>query len=213
MELDEPKSLGRPAARTARHARLREPHILPLTGLVERIRQEQGCGLAVPYCDPDDGGIQAECLFVLEAPGARAVASGFVSRNNPDETAKNFCLLNAAAGIPRARTATWNIVPWYIGTGKRIRAAATADVTTGWPYLLRLLDLLPRLRVVVLVGRKAQRVQSRLAVERPELAVLACPHPSPLFINRRAENRDLVLEALRQAAAILKTGTMQSHEV
>ncbi len=73
----------------------------------------------VPHFDPLDGGINARVLFLLEAPGAKAVASGFVSRNNPDETARNFFDLNMAAGIARRDTVCWNVVPWYIGTGTK----------------------------------------------------------------------------------------------
>ena len=40
----------------------------------------------------------AAILYLLEAPGRRAIESGFVSRDNPDETAKNFFLLNIEAG-------------------------------------------------------------------------------------------------------------------
>jgi hypothetical protein len=65
---------------------------------------------------------------LLEAPGGRAVGSGFVSRNNPDETAKNFFLLNQEAGLPRSRTVTWNVVPWYVGSGEKIRAVTDADI-------------------------------------------------------------------------------------
>ena len=187
----------------ARYARLAEPHILPLTQLVEQVRRERGCGSAVPYCDPADGGIHADCLFLLEAPGPRAVASGFISRNNPDETAKNFMLLNEAAGIARSRTVIWNIVPWYIGSGERIRAATSQDIKEGWPYLQRALHLLPRVAVAVLIGRKAQRVRRQFTDLRPEVEVLDCPHPSPLFVNRLPANRAVVLEALRAAAAVL----------
>ena len=35
----------------------------------------------------------------------KSVGSGFVSRNNPDETAKKFLLLIQEAGLPRARAA------------------------------------------------------------------------------------------------------------
>jgi hypothetical protein len=55
--------------------------------------------------------LDAECLFLLEAPGGNAVE--FISRNNNDETAKNFFKLNTDANLPRMRTVSWNIVPWY----------------------------------------------------------------------------------------------------
>ncbi|HEY7504677.1 MAG TPA: uracil-DNA glycosylase, partial [Gemmatimonadales bacterium] len=148
-------------------------------------------------------GIDADCLFLLEAPGPRAVESGFVSRNNPDETAKSFMLLNEAAGIARSRTVVWNIVPWYIGSGQRIRPATGKDIDEGWPYVVRLLDLLPRVAVAVLVGRKAQRVRRHFVALRPDVAVFDCPHPSPLFVNRLPANREVVVEALRAVAAAL----------
>jgi hypothetical protein len=85
----------------------------------------------LPDFDPWDAGIDAEILFLLEAPGARAVASTIVSRNNPDETAKNMFLLHQDACIPRARTLLWNVVPWYIGDGARIRAATPQDLEQG----------------------------------------------------------------------------------
>jgi uracil-DNA glycosylase len=142
-------------------------------------------------------------LYLLEAPGAKAVRSGFISRNNPDETAKNFFELNQAAGIPRERTAIWNIVPWYIGSGVRIRAADRADIDAGIPSLTRLLTLLPKLRVVVLVGRKAEHAASVVSQLRPELRVFRSPHPSPLFINNAQGNRTRILNILREAAVHL----------
>jgi hypothetical protein len=87
---DQPKSLGYIHERRSRLARLRESHVAPLTDFVERVRQERGCGDHFPYFDPFDGGVNARCLFVLEAPGPKAVESGFILRNNPDESARNF---------------------------------------------------------------------------------------------------------------------------
>ncbi|HET6962909.1 MAG TPA: hypothetical protein VFJ27_10445, partial [Terriglobia bacterium] len=84
---DVPKSLGDPNHRAARIARLQEPHVRPLTSFVDTIRDETGYGTAIPYFDPADGGVRALCLFLLEAPGPKAVRRGFISRNNPDETA------------------------------------------------------------------------------------------------------------------------------
>ena len=201
--IDTPKSLGDERHRAQRFAQLYKPHIDALTALVDRIRRERGCGKAVPYFDPADGGVEAECLFVLEAPGPKAVKSGFISRNNPDETAKNWLELNAKAGVPRSRTIICNIVPWYIGSGNQVRAASPSDIDEGWPYLLQLLDMLPLLRIIVLVGRKAQRVVPRLRAVRPDLRILDCPHPSPLFVNRKPQNCGILLAALREVAAAL----------
>jgi uracil-DNA glycosylase len=180
-----------------------EPHVAPLTAYVAALRNEAGPNAAIPDFDPWDGGATAELLYLLEAPGAKAVLSGFISRNNPDETAKNFFELNRAADIPRKRTVTWNIVPWYIGTGDHIRAAGRSDIEAGLPALTRLLALLPKLKVVVLVGRKAERAASLISQLRPQLRLLRSPHPSPLFINNARGNWDRILSVLCEAAACL----------
>ena len=121
IPMDAPKSLGITAVRGARVSALELPHVEPLSAFVRNLRAKMGPSYTVPYFDPADGGVQADCLFLLEAPGPKAVKSGFVSRNNPDETAKNFFLLNLEAGIDRERTIVWNIVPWYLGSGTKIR--------------------------------------------------------------------------------------------
>ena len=201
--MDAPKTLADASARKARLAALSEPHIAPLTAFVKRLRQAAGHVEGVPEFDPLDGGVLAECLFLLEAPGGRAVGSGFVSRNNPDETAKNFFLLNEEAGLLRARTVTWNVVPWYVGSGEKIRAVTGADIQTSSPHLQELLGLLPALRVVVLVGRKAQRARPVFERLASHCMLFECPHPSPLSLNGRPERRSEILQCLKAVAAQL----------
>ncbi|MEQ1795399.1 MAG: uracil-DNA glycosylase [Nitrospira sp.] len=196
MSTDRPKLLGDATAVAVRMKELRAPHIAPLTSFVEDLRAEAGPGAEVPYFDPWDGGVEATTLFLLEAPGAKAVHSGFVSRNNPDETAKNFFELNVEAGINRKRTVIWNAVPWYIGNGRKIRAATPKDLTDGLKPLPRLLALLPNLREIVLVGRKAEKAAAQL--DRSSYAVFTCPHPSPMFVNHAPGNRGKILAVLRQ---------------
>src|ERR1700683_3159077 len=87
--IDSAKCLGDDSQRDVRLALLRGDKMCRLTEFVEQLRTERE-GDRVPNFDPLDGGIRAKCLFLLEAPGPKAVASGFVSRNNPDETAKNW---------------------------------------------------------------------------------------------------------------------------
>jgi len=178
----------------------------PLAAYVGALRNEVGIERRIPNFDPWDGGTTAELLFLLEAPGKKAVLSGFISRNNPDETAKNFFELNCAAGIPRKRTVSWNIVPWYIGTASRIRAAVRSDLEAGLPALARLLVLLPNLKAVVLVGRKAECAASLVSQLRPEVRLFRSPHPSPLFVNNATGNRERILTVLREAAAFISDG-------
>lgn len=205
--VDRPKSLGDAAVKEARIRQLHEPHVAPLTAYVEELRLEAGPGVDIPDFDPWDAGVDAEILFLLEAPGARAVASTFVSRNNSDETAKNMFLLHQDACIPRGRTLLWNVVPWYIGDGARIRAATPHDLELGLRPLPRLIQMLPKLRAVVFMGKNAQRAQPQVAALRPNLRLFACAHPSPKVINTRPRNREAILKVLREAAAFLDRGT------
>jgi len=184
--------LGEHMARTERIGLLDEPHVAPLTAFVQDLRTSAGPCAAIPDFDPWDGGVAAEVLFLLEAPGAKAVQSGFVSRNNPDETAKNFFELNCQAGILRMRTIMWNVVPWYVGSGQRIRPANSGDIAAGGAPLLQLLQLLPELRAVVFLGRKAERAEGAVATARPDLRRFKSPHPSPLVINHPG-NRGRIL--------------------
>lgn len=201
--VDAPKSLADSAAIKARRAALTQPHIAPLATFVTGLRLQAPNAEGVPDFDPLDGGVGAECLFLLEAPGGKAVGSGFVSRNNPDETAKNFFELNEEAGLPRQRTVTWNVVPWYVGSATKIRAVTEADIQASQPHLRELLRLLPALRAVVLVGRKAQRVKPVFGRYVPNCAIFQCPHPSPLSLNGRPEKRAEILGCLKAVAAHL----------
>jgi uracil-DNA glycosylase len=199
--VDAPKSLRDSGALKARKAALDHPHVVPLAAFVSRLRKQVPDG--VPHFDPLDGGVHAECLFLLEAPGRRAKGSGFVSRNNPDETAKNFFELNEKAGLPRLRTVTWNVVPWYVGSNTNIRAVTKADIKASEPYLKELLGLLPALRAVVLVGRKAQGAKPVFEQFAPNCAVFQCPHPSPLSLNGRPNRHSEILSCLKAVVAYL----------
>ena len=202
--MDAPKLLADQGACQDRRAALAQPHVAPLASFVDRLRRQQR-GSRVPDFDPWDGGVQAECLFLLEAPGPKSVASGFVSRNNPDETAKNFFELNHEAGLSRSRTITWNVVPWYVGDESRIRPVTAADIDASAPYLAELLRLLPRLRAVVLLGRKAQRIRRVLEAMPKRLELFDCPHPSPLSVNGRPERRREIRRCLDKVSLFLGT--------
>lgn len=195
--MDKPKILADENAVQSRLAQLEDPHISPLTRFVVALREKMGPEAAIPYIDPWDGGVNAVVLFLLEAPGPKAKNSGFVSMNNPDETAKNFFEISREAGINRKHIVTWNVVPWYIGAGQRIRPATRADIAVGIESLAELLSLLPSLRAVVLVGGKAQKAESHIRGVAPHLQVFTSPHPSPMFINRKSENRSILLSSWR----------------
>jgi uracil-DNA glycosylase len=171
-----------------------------LTEFAARIRSS--CATAVPDFDPFDGGSAARILFVLERPGPQAMKSGFISRDNPDESARNFRTLLAKSEIARADTCLWNIVPWYDARSVRI---SEGDLQRGAAFLTELLKLMPRVRVVVFVGRRAQRGGAMITLPE-KMRCLECPHPSPLNLNTNPHQRIAILEVLREARALAGTG-------
>ena len=179
---------------------LEEPHVVPLTALVRRLRDQHGPD-SVPWFNPTEGGVDARILLCLENPGRRADAvhgSSFISPDNDDRTAENMWRILRDAGVDRREVVTTNIVPWYLGDADRIGTVSVADLDAARPALLELLRLLPRLGAVVLLGRKAQRGWQR-AAPGVRVPVLETPHPSGRWLNANPADRDVIVERLRQA--------------
>ena len=184
--------LAEPEERARREAALDSPRMAPLARLVRELRALHP-DRAVPHADPADGGIGARVLLLLEAPGPQSVATGFVSRDSPNATARNLRALLEDAAIPREAVLVWNVVPWYVGDGRRIRPVNDADLDEAHEYLERVLGLMERLETIVLVGRKAQQVEPRLFAWRDRVDIVRTWHPSPQVFNisptRKAETR------------------------
>ncbi len=204
---DKPKSLKDDAVKQERRELLEASHVARLVQFVDELRSKKLKGQSlefneehVPHFDPLDGGIEARCLFLFEAPGPGAVKSGFISRNNPDESAKAFFELNEEAGLNRHLTASWNIVPWYLGDGKRIRAARAKDIKEGLEHLWSLLELLKDIQVVVLGGRKAQRAKSDIQDKYSDICVTDMWHPSPQSLRPVPSRREEILKTLKKVA-------------
>lgn len=177
---------------------LRLPHVAPLTDFVERLRASHP-GAAVPYFDPTEAGTGGTILGLFEAPGPKAAppaGSGFVSADNNDQTAQNVWKLLREAGVDRrSEYVAWNVVPWYVGDGKRIRAVRAADLAEAQSATEDLLGLLPDVRVAVLFGKAAAQTWERIG----PIEGIEAPHPSPLNVNTRPEARDKIRAALVEA--------------
>lgn len=199
----------------AKHALMNEAHVRPLNALAHEIREETGG--EVPLFDPAGGGIHSTALFLLEAPGARATGaagpraalkgSGIISPDNNDQTAENSWHLYREASLDTSAVAIWNIVPWYVGSTTKIRAARRDDIAAAQPYLHRLMRLLPEVRVVLTIGDKARDGWLRYLLRQDSvlLPTLACPHPSPQVLNVHPDYRDLILSALRRVKAVTES--------
>ncbi len=204
---DNQKALKYSEDRNNRLAKLNEHHIAPLTEYVEELRAlRRG---EVPFFDPMDGGVEARILFVLQKPGKRTLegihpprktpGSGFISRNNDDETAKNTFELLAKAGIPRDQTLLWNIIPWF-----NERNVSDQEIEEGAAHLRTLIKMLPNLKVMVAVGDKAWAGLRYVNVPRNVL-VRKSPHPSPRTVNKWPEKREEILKAWTEAYHIANT--------
>ena len=173
---DYPRSMREEGVRLRRRAMLTEPHVAPLTRFAQQLRDSSS--FEVPDFDPLDGGVNARALFLLEKPGPRVSVlsggSGFISRNNDDPSAEATFGFMDEAGIPRKATVSWNVVPWWNGTID----LTDAELEEGAASLVGLIALLPRLRVVVLVGQSAAR-HAAPHLRRLPVEVITSAHPSP----------------------------------
>lgn len=173
----------------------------PLNLFATSLRERHG---AVPDFDPLDGGTAARLLLILETPGPGTAPTRFVSRDNATGTAANLRRFFDAAGIPRRDSVIWNAVPWIIhAPHARNRAPRRAEITLGLVALPPLLDLLPRLVVVVLAGRIAAEAKALVAATRPGVPVLLMPHPSPTLVCTNPAIPTKIEQILGEAAALV----------
>lgn len=198
--IDCPSSLKSTEVVAHRRSLLQQPHVAPLTALIDTWR----AGLDIPDFDPLDGGINARVLFVLESPGKRAKGSGFISQNNPDPTANNFFRLREEAGIRRSSLAIWNVIPEYRGATSNESKLTTKDIIVGGRRLREVIALMPSLEMIVFCGKNAQAACQIIVEAFPNLRILDMPHPSPMNLNRRPMMRDMIRSIMGQVAGVMR---------
>lgn len=197
---DYPRSMRDPEVRQRRRAMLSRPHIAPLADYATSLRARlQG---EVQDFDPLDGGINARILFLFEKPGPMTDAtrngrsgSGFISRNNDDQTAETTLCFMRAANIPRSDTLIWNVIPWWNGQIK----FTGAERTTAIGELAQLLTMLQRLDTAVLVGKTAGKARPYLG---SRLRVLESAHPSPKVRSINRVLWDRIPDIWREAGSL-----------
>lgn len=206
-----PRRMRDAAYRADQWARRFEVHIRPINELVDELgaRHDAGCP---PYVAPMYRGTAAPVLAVLRDPGPKAggaQGSGFLSVENDDQTAERQCVFMSEAGLDPSDVLPWNAYPWYINA-----APTRSQLGDGVEPLRRLIELMPRLQVVLLLGKDAQRGWQVFLdahgglVRRRGIEVLptyhpsrgALQHPDPVERTRREEH---IRATLRQAASLI----------
>jgi hypothetical protein len=184
-------------------------HIRPLMDLVRALRAR---GHSVPSVDPEDGGVGASALFLLESPGPKAVGTQYVSRDNPDPSAKNMSTSLDRAGFKRSDVVIWNVVPYCVSTREKNRNATVAQIIEAIPDTQLFIDCLRRLEVVIFCGRRAQRAQQHLKFPSTVRQLLTF-HTGAMAFNHRRCSKDIEAK-FREAFRMISDETSPlSHAV
>ncbi|MBF5082592.1 hypothetical protein [Quadrisphaera sp. INWT6] len=163
-----PRAMSDPGVRADLAARVRDPHVAPFADLVDELRAQHP-GRTVPHVAPTSLGVEARLLVVHRSPAPAPAPAGpagttdgepLLSVEGDDGGSERLHGLLTAAGIDPALVLPWNAVPWAVDPEQPLSAA---DAKAGRLVLARVVDLLPRLRVVVLHGREVEPVWDALA--------------------------------------------------
>lgn len=171
----------------AKMARIRDHHVEPLNELADRIADAVGLPRGhVPYVDPDQGGIRARVLVLLDNPSTMAEAgtgSGLLSLDNNDRTARNCREAYARHGVPWPAVVHWNVVPFPVA-GAKNGSSTAAERTRATPWTREFVNRCPDLETVLLLGASARDGWARAGIDH-DLNVLPgkIPHCSDRGLN------------------------------
>ncbi|GFG71484.1 MULTISPECIES: uracil-DNA glycosylase [Mycolicibacter] len=191
--------------------RIRDPHVKPLNDLADRIADAEGLKHGqVPYVDPDQGGLGARMLVLLDNPSTKAEAdtgSGLLSLDNNDRTARNCREAYAHYGVDWQDVVHWNAVPFPVA-GVKNGGSTIAERQRAVPWTREAVALLPNLEIVLLLGVAARDGWKRATVDRPNLYVVPgkIPHCSQRGLNTNG-GRAIFDKAIETVAGLLRNGT------
>jgi len=149
-----PRRMRDQAFREAQWDRRYEPQVEPLNRYIDELGERDDVGHP-PYIAPMYRGIDAPVLSVFRDPGPKAggpEGSGFLCVENDDPSAERLWHFLDEAGMDHRDVVPWNAYPWYINA-----KPSTAQLRDGVEPLRRVIELMPRLQVVILHGNDATR--------------------------------------------------------
>jgi hypothetical protein len=190
-----------------RLSRLDERHVKPLMELVTKIRQ---LGFVLPNVDPNDGGIAARVLILLETPGPKAVSTTFVSRDNPDPSARNMGASLDIAQLARKDVVLWNVVPHCLSSPDQNRNCSSRDIRRAAPDTQEFINLLPNLRAILFCGNAAKKALRWLVIPTT-ITVFKTAHTGAQAYNR-AHLRSDIHQTFRAAAKLLNSAGESSGQ-
>lgn len=176
-----------PAVVAEKKRRIHDPHVAPLNSLANRIADAEGLPHGyVPYVDPDQGGIDARVLVLLDNPSTKAEAgtgSGLLSLDNNDRTARNCREAYSRVGISSSDVVHWNVVPFPV-SGVKNGGSTPAERARGTQWTTEFVGLCPNLEIVLLLGVAARDGWNRAGIKR-DLYVIPgkVPHCSDRGLN------------------------------
>ena len=177
-----------------RDKRLDDPHVRSLMELVWELRK---AGLDTPSVDPNDGGKKARALFLLESPGPKAVGTKYISRDNPDQSARNMGKALESAGFQRKDVVLWNVVPQCVSSVDKNKRVSSRQIREAAPYTQKFIDKLENLRVVVFCGSSAKKALRYLKIPA-SVKTLQTYHPGAKAYNKECFRAHL-LATFREA--------------
>jgi hypothetical protein len=215
---------------TARLAQAFKNPAGPLNEWVVALRADPrlppSAGATIPFFDPRGGGVDARVMFLMQDPSEVATFTGFISPDNNDPSAHNSTIACDQAGLAPRDRVHWNIFPWWVNITKkgipvdpsRPAQSYTSAMPLASTLLEHVLEMLPRLQVVVLLGKQAQggwrQAAPTLGTSVQGLRVLQCPSCSPQAWNNidRSDpagryGREVTIATLTEAARIIGSPT------
>lgn len=197
-----------PNVLTERKSRIWDAHVAPINGLADEIAAWRNLepGL-VPYVDPDQGGIHARVLLLLDNPSTMAEAgtgSGLLSLDNDDGTASNLRAALARHNIDWKLVTSWNVCPFPTANGKN-SDSLKSERTAAAPWTRRLISLLPQLEIVLPFGVPAREGWRKANIRRAGLHDfdgIEIPHPSRRGFAATSPNGKVVFEDAIRATSV-----------
>ena len=185
----------------SRDNEMNKPHMLPLKRYVDSLRDLHPKSY-IPYFDPNDAGINAKILFLLEKPGRMTDpsngGSGLISLDNNDDTARATKKFISDAEIDRNEIIMWNTIPSWNGT----RKITKSERDESGKLLKQLLIILKDVSVIILVGKVAQKVIK--TVDLSNYHIILSPHPSPINRASRRSEWERIPQIWSEAKRVLK---------